>query len=85
MDGSGIIWLMRKVFYLIVSVSLLILAFSVAYFLVIFLPSKERAKQKSEEEKVQMELQKQEQEKKEYIAKRTNECYAIYEKEREVE
>jgi len=56
---------MKKIFPTFASVSLLIIAFSVSYYLVVFIPNKEKAKQELEKQKVQLELQKQEEKKKE--------------------
>ena len=55
--------------------SLLLIAFSVFYHYVIFLPQKEEA---ILEQQKQEQLVKDEQEHKVYVAKRKNECYDIY-------
>lgn len=44
--------------------------------------SKQKSIEKQQEVNMKMEQEKQDQAKKEYIAKRKNECYSIYEKER---
>lgn len=62
--------------------SLLLVAFSVFYYCVIFLPQKEEARleQQKQEQLVKEERERQalDQEHKEYIAKRRGECYDIY-------
>ena len=75
----------------------LIVALSLAYYLVVFLPNKEEARveqqrqeQQAKEQQVRLEQESKEQKeqavaeqsKKEYIAKRKNECYQIYLKEK---
>lgn len=55
---------MKKIFPIFASISVLIIAFSAAYYFVIFLPNKEKANQEIEREKIQIELQKQEKERK---------------------
>ncbi len=60
--------------------SLFLVAFSLCYYYVFFLPQREEARLEMQR---QEQLIKEEQEQKEYIAKRRMECYEIYEKERE--
>ena len=60
--------------------SFLLVALSISYYYVFFLPQKEKARLEQQE---QEQLAKLEQEQKEYIAKRKMECYEIYKNERE--
>lgn len=59
----------------ILILSVLLVAFSVFYYYVIFIPQKEEVRL---EQQKQEQLAKQEQEHKEYVAKRKGECYDIY-------
>lgn len=63
---------MKKVFYLVAIASILVIAFSIAYYLVIFLPNKEKARQELEQQKIQIGLQ--EIEKQEAKEKAVSEC-----------
>ncbi len=67
--------------------SLLLIAFSICYYYVIFLPQKEgaRLEQQRQEQLAKEERERQalEQEHKEYVGKRKKDCYSIYEKERD--
>jgi len=67
--------------------SLFLIALSMAYHYMIFLPRKEKMKLENEKLKIEMEQEqkriKLEQEKKEYIAKRKIECQKIYQQKKE--
>ena len=73
---------MSKPLQIIIGIAILIIAFSVFYYFVIFKPQKEEAKleQQRQEQLVKEEQERQalEQEQKEYVAKRKRECYDIY-------
>jgi len=77
---------MKKLLVLSSCLSLLIVSLSFAYYFVVFLPQHERARAEqekvlAEEKKVKEKLQ-NDQKEREFVAKRKNECYEIYEKER---
>ena len=59
------IMLEKKLFYLIASISLIIMALSFVYYFVLFLPQKEKEKYELEWKKFELETQKIEEEKKE--------------------
>ncbi len=67
-------------------VGALVASLSIAYYLVVFLPGKEEARteqQKQEQIAEALKVQEsQDQSKKEYVAKRKNDCYGIFSKER---
>ena len=59
--------------------SVLLVAFSVSYYFVIFLPQKEQTRLEQQE---QERLTKEENERKEYVAKRKRDCFDIYVQEK---
>ena len=67
---------MRRVFYLVAIASVLIISLSIAYYLVIFLPSKEKARQDIELLKIQAEQQ--DVEKQEAKERAVSECTASF-------
>ncbi|GEM_PF-3003079 len=79
-------WLKNNWFRIGIVLSVLIVALSICYYYVLFIPEKERFKQVQESAKQIEERQEREDrvalEKKEYIAKRKQDCYGLFEKER---
>lgn len=74
MRGGGIIKIVKKIFPIVASVSILIVALSFAYYLVVFLPSKEKARQEIETQK----LLQEEREEQETVEKRKECLKAAY-------
>jgi hypothetical protein len=78
---------MNKIIAIIFGISMFIISLSVAYYFIYFLPKVNAEKLEQDNLKMQQQQaehkQKQEQDKREYIARRKSECYAIYEKERD--
>ena len=77
---------MKKILISILGTSSLIVALSIAYYFIIFVPKKENGRLEIERLKVEQQRkdkeEKSKQDKRDYIAKRKAECYSIYEKER---
>jgi hypothetical protein len=77
---------MKNLLLLTCCFSILVIALSVGYYYVLYLPQREKAATEQQrilsEEKRNKERLQDEQRNKEYVAKRKAECYDIYERER---